>query len=416
MSWSSLRLRPLGRCGALLAPAICVLIAAPAFAAQYYIQPSAWLSAENDSNLDLDPGPSQAVQGYLANASALMGINTPNSDSLIRGRVDYRDYPKDPGDDRVEGYLDFRSDYNTQLSHAGISGLIDHRDAFNAQLNSALYDEINPVQPTNPTTGKTITGQTQTNVMLLPTFTQKLSPLISLGVSGVYQRVDLTPKILGLSDFNYYLGKGVGDWSYSQRSDVSLGVFGTKFDANQAGASATGEGVSLEWNTKWSPLLSGSAAVTYQRTDTAYHTSIGVLSSPFLKADVNTWGANLSALYQSQLDQYRLTLQRIVTPSAAGGMYVNNQAQFQYTRNLTQRLLFTGAAIVLKNSELPENLSLDNRSYLQTLVDLKWMIKPTWFIQGGYGYSWQKYEQSPDGAANNRVYIRVGYQGLNPQQ
>jgi hypothetical protein len=415
MSWSSRRRRPIRRC-ALLAAAICLLGAAPVFAAQYYIQPSASVGAENDSNLDLDPGPGQEVQGYLANAGALVGINTPNSDSLIRGRLDYRDYPKDSGDDRLEEYLDFRSDYNTQLSHAGISGLIDHRDEFNSQLNSALYDDINPVLPTNPTTGRTVTGQTQTNVLVMPTFTQKFSPLIALGVSGVYQRVDLTPTVLGLADFNYYQGKGTADYSFSQRSDLSFGVFGSKFNADQAGSSATGEGVAFEWDTKWSPLLSSAASVTYQRTDTTYRTNIAVPSSQVLQTDVNTWGANLSVVYQSQLNQYRLTAQRIVTPSAAGGMYVNNQAQLQYTRNLTQRLTFTGATIFLKNTELPANLSLDNRSYLQSLVDLKWMIKPTWYIQGGYQYSWQKYEQNPDGASNNRIYIRFGYQGLSPQR
>jgi hypothetical protein len=28
---------------------------------------------------------------------------------------------------------------------------------------------------------------------------------------------------------------------------------------------------------------------------------------------------------------------------------------------------------------------------------------------------WQKYQLEPDGAANNRLYLRFGYQGLNRQ-
>ncbi len=43
------------------------------------------------------------------------------------------------------------------------------------------------------------------------------------------------------------------------------------------------------------------------------------------------------------------------------------------------------------------------------------MMTPTWFVQGGYQYTWQKYTDNPDGAANNRIYIRIGYQGLNRQ-
>ncbi len=47
-------------------------------AAQFYVQPTVTLGAENDSNLDLDPGSNSSVQGYLANAGALFGIATPN--------------------------------------------------------------------------------------------------------------------------------------------------------------------------------------------------------------------------------------------------------------------------------------------------------------------------------------------------
>jgi hypothetical protein len=48
-------------------------------------------------------------------------------------------------------------------------------------------------------------------------------------------------------------------------------------------------------------------------------------------------------------------------------------------------------------------------------VDMKWMMTRTFYIQGGYSYTWQKYEFNPDGAANNRLYVRFGYQGLGRQ-
>ncbi len=89
---------------------------------------------------------------------------------------------------------------------------------------------------------------------------------------------------------------------------------------------------------------------------------------------------------------------------------------FNTIENLTERLAFTGAVIGIKASQLPSNVNDLDRSYMQTAVDLKWMIRPTWFVQGGYQYAWQKYTLSPDGAANNRIYIRVGYQGLPPQR
>lgn len=395
------------------------MLAPPGFAAQYFVQPSAMLGAENDSNLDLDPGQGANVQGYLADAAALVGIATPTSDSTIKVRADYRDYPKDRGDDRLEEFLDFRSDYKGERSNAGIGGTIAHQDDFNFEFSSALYDQINPVQPTSTSTGKTTVGETITSVLLLPEYSYNFSPVVEAGVSGIYQSANYTPSLINNTnntnngiyntDYQFYLGKAFLSWDFTQRSAVSFGGYGSKFKATQVYSDATGTGVSVELDTKWSPLLSTDASVVYQ------HTSIDMTFPSILNTSVNTWGATFGAVYKGQLSQYRLSGGRIITPSGGGAVYVNEQAQFQYNRDLTERLAFTGAAIWIKSSQIPSNISENNRSYLQTQVDLKWMIRPTWFVQGGYQYSWQRFEVNPDGAANNRIYIRVGYQGLSPQ-
>ena len=387
-----------------------ILLAAPVPAAQVYVQPTASLGAENDSNLDLAPGSNQSVQGYLANAGAVFGIATPSWDSTINARLDYRDYPKDSSDNRLEEYLDFRSDYNTARSHAAISGTIDHRDDFNAEFSSAYFDEINPVQPTNPSTGQAVTGETLTSVLLQPSYSYRFSPVIGAGVSGIYQKFDYTPTFLGHSDFDYYQGSADLNWKFSPRQELSFGAFGSKYQATRIESSATGAGPSVSLDTSWSPLLSTNATITYQ------HTNIDQSTPPAVNTDLNTWGGNASAVYKSQISQYRLILSRFVTPSGGGGVYVNNQAQVQYNRNLTERLEFTGAVIGIKAAQLPSNVNTLDRSYMQTAVELKWMIRPTWFVQGGYQYTWQKYTSSPDGAANNRIYIRLGYLGLPPQR
>jgi hypothetical protein len=106
---------------------------------------------------------------------------------------------------------------------------------------------------------------------------------------------------------------------------------------------------------------------------------------------------------------------RVVTPSGGGGIYVDDQIQFQYTRNFRERLAFTGATIAMRDAGLTQNVSGDNRTYVRTVIDLKWMITPTWYVQGGYQYMWQKYETDPDSASNNRIYIKFGYQGRDRQ-
>jgi hypothetical protein len=130
---------------------------------------------------------------------------------------------------------------------------------------------------------------------------------------------------------------------------------------------------------------------------------------------VNAWGAALSAAYKAETQQFRTDLSRLITPSGGGSVYVNNQLHLQYDRRVTQRLSLTAAAVYIRSRALTAAVSGNGRDYLRSVVEMKWMMARTWFIQGGYQYTWQKYQVNPDGAANNRFYLRFGYQGLERQ-
>jgi hypothetical protein len=127
------------------------------------------------------------------------------------------------------------------------------------------------------------------------------------------------------------------------------------------------------------------------------------------------WGGAMSAVYKGETTQLRGDLSRLITPSGGGSVYVVNQAQVEYDRKLTQRLSFIGAVIYQQDRALTANVAGDGRNYLRTLLDIKWMMTRTFYIQGGYSYTWQQYQLDPDGAANNRFYLRFGYQGMGRQ-
>jgi hypothetical protein len=396
-----------------VATSLCAaMAAAPVFAAQVYVQPVATISAETDSNLDLVPasqGAAKTVEGYIADAAALIGIATPDSDTTIRPRIDYRDYPAASYDDRLEGDLDLNSAYRSQRSKGSLYLGFQRRDEFNAELSSALYDPYGPVPPTSPETGRTVQGATRESLILLPDYSYSITPLTAAGVSGIYQKLNYSPNNTSGVDFDYYQGKAYLRWTLDQKSDLTVGAYGSKYQASRIDSQATATGATLALDTNWSPLLSTDATVVYQRTN--IDTTIPV---PF-KSTANPWGATVSAAYKGEVNQFRMNAGRVITPSGGGGIYVDDQLQLQYSRNFSQRLAFTGATIALRNRGLTRSVSGDDRTYVRTVVDLKWMMTRTWFVQGGYQYMWQKFQLDPDGASNNRLYISFGYQGLDRQ-
>jgi hypothetical protein len=389
------------------AAALCLV--QPVGAAEYYMQPMASVTAEHDSNVELQPasqGPAADTFGYIATGAALFGIATPDSNTTIRPRIDYRNYPSDHIDDRLEEFLDLNSAYRGERQHASVYLGFQRADEF----NSELYNPYAPSLPASPETGRTTMGSTRTSLILLPKYSYYVTPLTTIGVSGTYQKLTYSPSnSYDAVDFNYYQTQVFVEWALNQNNDVSVGIYGSDYEATHYHSNAVAEGASLGLHTNWTPLLDTDASVVYQRTQ--IDTSI---PSP-LHSTEEPWGASVSATYKNQLNQLKINIDRLITPTGGGGIYINQQAQLLYIRDINPRLQFTGATIAMRNHGLTSNVSGDDRTFVRTAVELKWMFTPTLYVQGGYQYMWEKYEVNPDGAANNRVYVTFGYQARERQ-
>jgi hypothetical protein len=391
--------------------ASAALLQSAAFGAEVYWQPSASLTAEGDTNLDLEPGNRTRTLGALGMVSSVVGITSPDADANIRPRLEYREYPEDSQDNRLEAYLDFNAIQRWQRSSLSVFGNLEHRDEFNAEFNPAIYDTFNPAPPTTPETGKAILGGTRDSAYIVPTYNFKFSPLLAGGISGVYQRMQYSPDDeFTHVNFQYYSGKAALTWSLSQRSELSFAGFGSKYEALHFDSHATGAGGSVDFDTNWTQKLSTSASVIFERV------KITETAPQILDTSANAWGGTVGVVYTAQVSRFKFNAGHVITPSGGGSLYTTDQIRFQYDRDLSYRLTATAAAIGLRDRGVTSNVSGDYRSYLQTVVEAKWMMARTWFLQGGYQYSWQKFQLDPSGAANNRIYVRVVYQGLGAQR
>ncbi len=396
---------------ACVACAAAALLQAPVFAAEVYWQPSASLTAEGDTNLDLDPGSNSRTLGALAMVSSVVGITNPDSDVNLRPRLEYRDYPEATQDNRLEAYLDINAVKRWPRSTLSVFGNLEHRDEFNAEFNSALYDNFNPTSPTTPETGKAIVGGTRNSAYIVPSYNFKFTPLLTGGLSGIYQRIQYSPSDeFSHVDFQYYLAKASLTWTVSQRSELSVGGFDSKYDALRFDSHAIGAGGSVDFDNHWTQKLSTSASVIFERI------TITQTAPQILDTSANAWGGTVGVIYAAQVSRFKFNGGRVITPSGGGALYASDQIRFQYDRDITYRFTATAAAIGLRERGVTSNVVGAYRNYLQTVLEAKWMMARTWFLQGGYQYSRQKFQNDPSGAASNRIYIRVVYQGLGAQR
>src|SRR5262249_7315193 len=146
-----------------------IIAVPPSGAAQVYIQPVVTLSEQYDSNLDLAPDEQQANIGYLADVATLFGFASPNSDTSIRPRLRYWQYPDETILNRLEAMLDLNSSYSTARSRFNVFGRFDHLNDTEAEIPSAVYNDVTPAAPTITQTGVIALNVTRNNYWLSPT-------------------------------------------------------------------------------------------------------------------------------------------------------------------------------------------------------------------------------------------------------
>lgn len=408
MSWSC-RSR-LVKQRAFVFAAASILGIASTMAAEVYVQPTASLSAEYDSNLDLDTTGIQSNQGYTADAATLIGIATPDTDTTIKPRLRYEDFPQETSLSRLEAMLDFNSRYTSTRSNFLIFGRFDHLNELEAEIPSAVYNDVNPVSPTSPQTGEVNVGVTRDNFIVEPKYSYNITPLVSIGASSVLETLSYSHiNSNNLIDFNYYQGQVFVSQSLGARASISLGEYVARYQARNLDSNATSTGETVDFDYRWSPVIRGEMSLVYQASN------IDQTQPGIVRARTATWGASYGGIWQLPTAQFRLNVGRTITPSGAGGLYTNEQAQSQYDRNLTERLSFSGAVLFLHSVGETADFRNVDRNYATTDLSLMWMMTRTWFVQGGYSYAWQRYLADPNSAANNRAYLRFGYRGL-PRQ
>ena len=388
---------------------------APVLASEVYVQPIVSVEGQTSSHIDLSPDASahQQTQGYIADAAAVIGIATPRSDTTLKPRLQYQYYPDNADLDRLEAFLDFATQYTSQRSTFRMFGRFDHRDEINAERPVAAYSDTPTVTATTPTTtetGRVRVGATRDNLLLIPTYTFRVTPTTSLGASGTLQTTNYSPDDASSHvDYNYYQGRGFVNWSLSQRTEFALGGYMSKYDAKNIDSQSTSYGASGDFDFNWTALFSSHLSVVYQRTD------IEQTQPSIFKGNTNAWGATIDTAYKSQTSQVRFTLGRVITPSGGGGLYGSDEARIQYNKELSERWQVTTAARYLHNRAISSNISGNDRNYTQGSVYLRWMATRTLFVEGGYEYSWQKYQSDITSADDNTFVLRFGYRGLQRQ-
>ena len=392
-------------------------------AAQTYVVPSVVFRVEHHDNYRLVPGgnPDSSIIGYIADAQALIGIDTPRSQTTIRPRLKLQEYPdlNDLDDNQqvtpVEGFLDLVSLYAWQRGDFGVVGRYARQDSYNAETPGGRFDPLDPSFNDNPDSGRARVEQTRDWLQFQPTFRYEVSERTHIGVTADYQMVrfdsDGVPTDL---DYDYAVLDGSAIWSLNSVSDLTVGAYASNYQAMTDSLGEVSEtdayGGRVGYKYRWSNVTGVEAELFYESNDTTDLVAGGAEFS------TSGWGGSLMAYRRQEVSEWRLSVGRTFQPTSDGRKAEFDQFRLQYDRDLSQRLKFLGAARYETRSSIASNVLSNDRDYARIDVSLEWMLTPRWFVGGGYSYLWEDRVKAPESAEDNRLFMAVGFRGLRPAQ
>jgi len=381
----------------------------PVEAAETYVRPQVNLRVENNDNFDLAPNPTQYsdVYGYIADLQALIGIATPRSDTSLRPRARLQEYPDRDDRQRTEAFLDLKSSYRWERSEVLVIGRYSYQDQYNAERPGGEFDPLDPTDPYSSDSSTTLVSETRSRFQIRPQYTFSLTERTRLGAEIDYQTVQYESKsVEQKTDYDYTVGNAFVEWTLDPRSEVSVGAYASKYQAKNDTTETVAYGGEVGYRYRWSDVTGIEIDAFYEQDETTDYLPVPA------KENTSGWGGTVTGYRKGELSEWRASVGHIFIPTGSGSKAESDLLRVEYDRNLTQRLSFAGAARYEMRNSLTDRGASDDRDYARGDLSLKWLMAPTWYLEGGYSYIWEDRESNDGDAANNQLFVSVGYKGL----
>jgi hypothetical protein len=379
-----------------------------------YAQPQIDLRIEGNDNFDLNPnGTAEGdIYGFILDAQTLVGIYTQRSETSVRPRLKFQEYPDRDELQRVEGFLDLRSKYNWERSEFLLLGRYALQDSYNTETPSGEFDPLDPNFGDNADSSRILVGETRERFQLNPTFRHSLTERVDFGLGLNYENVSWDADVGEPTriDYDFTVADGSLSWALSAQSKVGIGAYASQYQAKDDSEETDAYGVGAGYSYRWSEVTGLEAQLFYESNDVSVYEPVRSEES------TSGWGGSLTAFRKLEVSDWRFTISRTFIPTGDGGKSESDLFRLQYKRDLSERLSFLGAGRYEKRSALTDTGGGDDRDYARADLSLNWFMTETWYVRGGYSYVWQDREDQAGDADNNQLFIGVGYQGLRRQR
>ncbi len=414
---------------------LCAVLAAQA--AEWAFEPSISVREEYNDNYRLTKLPHNSVWGSTVSPSLKFAHRTEVSDTSGSVRLNMSRFLGDSGLNRLDQYYSVSSKYSTERD------VLQLRASY--ILDSTLVTEAQ-------TTGIVLTQAQRALFTLNPSWTRSLSERNAVRLELAYgnARYGSAPASSRLVDYAYWSTAGTWLYQYSERDQLSLGIYDSRYETGDGTVKSDTVGVQAGLTHQFSETLQGSLLLGVRSTKSSVMgmQAVACIPTPYLftydcgtvpgisppsnctvsggrlyclfsdqilvprSLDSRERGTTLSARLEKKLEAGILTgtLSRELVPSGSGTMVETDRLGFSARRQISENVSFTLEGSVQRSRYVGGAVIGNEVRYYMLTPRLTWRMSEWWLLEAGYRYAEQDYQNSSTaGPASNAAYVTISY-------
>ena len=404
-------------CG-LAAAGLLAMLPQPAAAQQWLFTPEVELGAHHVDNPRLtEQEETDAITGGLVDAGLAMRRNTQTSSLLLRPRVAIHRYTDAADEDSEAYFLDFNAETETERSHWDVQANYRQQQVFRGETTPADFDEgdiedgVGIDDDVQTGTGRTFERRRRDLWRINPGVSFELTEVTSLRMDLSYLDVQYDQEQIGeATDYNNSRVEAGVAHALTPHSEISGFLFGERYDAVNIDRQTDSIGARARYRQNISELSMFYIDVGVQESQSESP------ANPALDRSKTAFLWSLGLDRQFEITRWRVELGRRVTPSGSGSLVERDMLRAVMNHQFQPRWFLEIAAVALQTSRVAEDITGNERDYLQGRATLAWQWTPSWTIEGGYSLTHQDFADIPGDAQEHEIRLSFVYNPPLPTQ
>ncbi len=381
----------------------CLPLAAAAYEVTVTPQANAMLEYDENKLLSIEDFPA-TWQGALT-ASARVEVRDPVTDITLRPRVTVRRFTDESALDAEDLILPIEAERRFARSALGLTAEFARRPQYEADLTEAVLD---------------VGGRDRDEISLTPVWTWFANPQSQIQLYGGYTKVSFeeSERTASISSYQFWSAGTVLIHQASERLQITLGGFWTRFDPDGEQNNATTIGGQLGTSFAFSDTLSLDASAGYTVSDLEFQTLTFVFDPttfqivPVILDEEETEGGfifNVGATKRFERGEVEAGFERRLSPSSQGAQTELETLRGAASYRLRERWTVRADVTFDDRTFQGDTDRARDRSLLTARANLVWRFSEHWRVEAGYRYRLLERDQDDFSSDASAVTLTVRY-------